>query len=253
MSHGTLPRWFVILVSMVLLFQSCKHEPLVAPEDPLVNNGGGGGQEPDPADTCDTNIVWFEQEVMSIFITHCAMVGCHNIPTNANHHIMLTSYDGIMGGEAGGPDNDQLQDIWEAINRDPDHDDHMPPLEDDDGDPLDQLTSEEIALIGAWIDQGANNNSCEGGCQLTNVGYASTILPIVQDRCQGSCHAGTNPEGGLDFSTWEDLNAVAGDGRLELAIQHLEGAQAMPPSGPMLSQCRIDQILAWVQDGAPNN
>lgn len=43
------------------------------------------------------------------------------------------------------------------------------------------------------------------------------------------------------------------DGSLAGAIQHHANFAAMPPSGPMLSQCRIDQVLNWIQSGAPNN
>lgn len=239
---GMLPFLMVIGI----LFNSCKHEPLVPPQAPAGLNGGGG-VEPEPEDTCDPNIIWFEQEVLPIFLTHCTMSGCHGDVSPNDADMVFTSHAGLNS------DPNMIPDIWEAINEDPDDNDHMPPLVDDLHNPLDQLTPEEIAIIGAWIDQGANNNSCDGGCDMTAITYSGTILPIVQDRCQGSCHAGNNPDGGLDFTTWTDLNAVAADGTLALAIQHQAGAEPMPQSGPALSQCRIDQFLAWIQDGAPNN
>jgi len=246
MGRHLLLRSLSLFALAAFLLNSCKHEPLVAPEDPFADDGGGGEQEPEPEDTCDENTIWFEQEVLNIFLTNCALSGCHGDIDPQDDELVFTSWAGITAG-------DTEEDIWEAINEDPDDNDHMPPLEDDNGNTLDQLSAEEIAIIGAWISQGANNTSCEGGCQLTNVTYSGTIAPIVQDRCLGSCHAGGNPAGGIMLSSWAGLNAVAIDGRLALAVQHLPGAVAMPQSGPMLSQCRIDQILAWIQNGAPNN
>ena len=213
-------------------FTSCVHEPMVSPGEVIPD--GGGGIEPEPEDTCDPGTAYFEQEVLPIFVQNCTMSGCHNMPTDANDEVVLTSYAGVT--------NDQyFDDIWDEIG-----DGAMPP------DSMNQLTGQDLATLQAWLAQGAQNNSCEGGCQMGAVTYSGTILPIIQDRCDG-CHGASSAQGGLDFSGWNDLNAVAADGRLAQAIQHQTGAEPMPPSGPMLSQCRISQMLTWIQDGAPNN
>ncbi len=221
------------MCGLLFLLASCQHEPMVNPGE-AINDQGGGGPDPEPVDTCDPDIAYFEQDVLTIFEQNCTMGGCHNLPTDDNDEVVLTSYATIRN-------NGYFDDIWDEIA-----DGDMPP------DSMNQLTAEDLATLQAWLDQGAQNNSCESGCSTTAVTYAGTILPIIQDRCDG-CHGPSNPQGGLDFSTWADLNAVAADGRLALAIQHQTGAEPMPPSGNSLSQCRIDQILTWVQDGAPNN
>ncbi len=224
-------RFLAPLVASVL-FMACVHEPMVSPGEVIPD--GGGGVEPGPEDTCDPGTAYFEQEVLPIFVQNCTMSGCHHMPTDANDEVVLTSYAGVTNDE-------YFDDIWEEIG-----DGDMPP------DSMNQLTGQDMATLQAWLAQGAQNNSCEGGCQMGAVTYSGTILPIIQDRCDG-CHGANNPQGGLDFSSWNDLNVVAADGRLAQAIQHQSGAEPMPPSGPMLSQCRISQVLTWIQDGAPNN
>ncbi|MBP6313515.1 MAG: hypothetical protein WAR83_09685 [Flavobacteriales bacterium] len=232
-----------IALAVVLLFTGCKHEPLVQPDDiTTIGGGGGGGQDPDPPEViCDSTTVFFEQQVLPILISNCAIPGCHNLPTDDNDDIQITSYQSLMNSGIV-----QDGDFWEDIN-DTDPDDRMPPP------PQSRLTAEQLALISTWLQQGAQNNSCQpGSCDTINVTYSGTIVPIIQQKCQG-CHSGTTPQGGLDFTAWGVVNSVANDGRLEAAIQHLPSAEAMPPSGPMLSQCTIDQFLIWIGDGAPNN
>lgn len=219
-------------IAASVLFTACVHEPMVSPGEVVPTDGGG--VEPEPEDTCDPGTAYFQQEVLPIFVQNCTMSGCHNMPTDDNDEVVLTSYAGVTN-------NDYFDDIWDEIG-----DGDMPP------DSMNQLTGEDIATLQAWLAQGAQNNSCEGGCQTGAVTYSGTIRPIIQDRCDG-CHGGNNAQGGLDFTGWNDLNTVAADGRLAQAIQHQAGAEPMPPSGPMLSQCRISQVLTWIQDGAPNN
>ncbi len=226
---------------VVFSIPACKHEPLIDPMDPSgQGTGGGGGTDPEPVDTCNPSIVYFEQQILPLLISNCAVPGCHNTPTSDNDHIQITSYASLMQSGIV-----QDGDLWEAINDD-DPDKIMP------RPPQAPLTAAQIALIGQWIQQGAQNNSCSSGCDTTNVTYSGTIAPLVQARCQG-CHSGGTPQGDLDFSTWSDLNTVAMDGRLAGAIQHQAPSPFMPPSGPMLPDCRIDQFLIWIQDGAPQN
>ena len=133
-------------------------------------------------------------------------------------------------------------------------------LEDDEDKvmprpPADPLEPEEIALIALWIQQGAQNLSCDsysGGCDTTNVTYSGAIQPLLALKCQG-CHSGASPQGGLNFTAWSVVNTVAMDGRLKGADNHQAWYTAMPPSGGFLPQCEIDMISAWVQQGAPQN
>jgi hypothetical protein len=229
-----------VTLALGMLVSGCQHEP---PEGPVLDdngggNGGGGQEEPVP---CDPNTVYFQQQVLPLLVSNCAVPGCHNTATDDNDWIDVTSYNSLMGSGIV-----QNGDLWEAINE-TDPEDIMP------RPPQNPLTPDQIALIGQWIQQGAQNNSCENAvCDTLNVTYSGTIRPIVQQRCQG-CHSGGTPQGGLDFSQWGPLNLVATDGRLAGSIQHQDTYIPMPPSGPMLSDCRIQQFLIWIEQGAPNN
>lgn len=232
---------FILILATFLFFTpSCKHEPLVVPVDLAGGNGGGGGGGTDPVDTCDPNTVYFEQQILPLLISNCAVPGCHNVATDDNDDIQITSYATLMQSGIV-----QDGDLWEAITDD-DPDDIMPQP------PQAPLTPDQITLIGQWIQQGAQNNSCVSGCDTSHVTYSGTIVPLVQARCLG-CHSGGTPQGDLNFGNWQVLNGVAMDGRLAGAIQHQAPSPSMPPSGPMLPQCRIDQFLIWINDGAPQN
>ncbi|HEY0976314.1 MAG TPA: c-type cytochrome domain-containing protein [Flavobacteriales bacterium] len=236
---------FVLAILLLLSLSGCKHEPPVQPED--TGNGGGGPviPPPDDEDPCDPNVVYFEQQILPLLISNCAVPGCHNTATDDNDGIQITSYATLMNSgiiEMGDPFD---SDLWEVINEN-DPDDRMP------RPPQNPLSQAQIDLIGQWLQQGAQNNSCVGGCDTTNVTYSGKIQPIIAAHCLG-CHSGANAQAGLNFSSWAPLHDMAVQGNLAGAIQHQSPYPSMPPSGPGLSQCRIDQILIWIESGAPNN
>lgn len=213
----------------ILLAAGCKHEPAVP-------------------GCCDPSVVCFEQQILPILISNCAVPGCHNVPTDDNDDIQITSYESLMNSDIIELDDPFDSDFWEAITDD-DPDDRMP------RPPQNPLTQAQLDLIAEWLRQGARNTSCadaDGPCELSNVTYAGAIVPLVQQRCLG-CHSGGAPQGGLNFSQWSVLNGVAQDGRLAASIQHAPGGIPMPPSSAMLPDCRIQQFMLWIEDGAPNN
>jgi mono/diheme cytochrome c family protein len=229
------PFRVLLVFGWALFGASCVHEPLVAP-GPGPGGGGGGG--------CDPNVVYFEQDILPILISNCAMPGCHS-STNPADGIDLTSYQSLMAADVVRP-YDLDRDLYEVITEtDPDKIMPRPPRH-----PLSQA---QIDRIAQWIMQGAQNNSCAAaGCDTLNVTYTGTIAPLVQQRCQG-CHSGATPQGGLDLTSWSVLNSVANDGRLAATINHATGAIPMPPSGPKLPDCNIRQFMLWIEAGAPNN
>jgi uncharacterized membrane protein len=235
--------WWSLPLAAVLVLTACKHEPPILPADEGTSGGGGGGVDPpDEVVVCDSNVIWYQQQIQPLLTSNCTMGdGCHSSATDDNDNIDLTSYSNLMNSGVV-----QDGDLWEAIN-DNDPDDRMP------RPPQTPLTPEQIALIGAWIQQGAQNNSCEpSACDTLNVTYSGTIQPVIQARCQG-CHSGATPQGGLDFTSWSVLNAVANDGRLAGAIQHMPSFEPMPRNAPRMNNCRIRQFLIWIDSGALNN
>lgn len=233
----------ILMASTLFFLSACMHEPPLAPEQILGSGGGGEGSNNNTGVPCDSNVVYFNQQVLPILLSNCAVPGCHNVPTDDNDRIQITSYATLMGS-----DIVENGDLMEAITED-DEDDVMP------RPPADPLLPEEIALIALWIQQGAQNIECDsyaGGCDTNNVTYSGTVEPLLAQKCQG-CHSGPGPQGGLTFTAWSVVNTVALDGRLEGAIRHQSGYTAMPLNGAMLPQCEIDMISAWIQQGAPQN
>jgi hypothetical protein len=229
----------LVLLSTLLGMASCKHEP---PEGPIIPPDGPGG--PGTGVPCDPNVVYFQQDILPLLISNCSMPGCHSGSDPADG-LDLTSYQSIMDADVVRP-YDLNRDLFEAIT-DNDPDDRMPQP------PNPPLSQSQIDLIEQWIMQGAQNNSCASvNCDTLNVTYSGSIVPLIQQRCQG-CHSGTTPQGGLDFTSWSVVNAVASDGRLAASVDHAPSAIPMPPSGPKLPDCNIAQFMIWIDSGAPNN
>lgn len=232
----------LVLLTGGLMLPGCKHEPPLPPE--LVDDGGGNGGgdtttvNPDP---CDPDTVYFQNTVLPLLVSYCAGAGCHDAISH-EEGVRLYDYAHIM--QQVSPGNPNNSDLWSnGINET--GGDAMPPWNSP------QMTAAQEQAIYTWIMQGAQNNECTG-CDTTNVTYNGTIKPLFQSKCNG-CHSGSSPDGNLDLSQYSVSNTIALDGRLAGSVQHLTSYSAMPPSGGMLPNCEIDQILIWIQDGAPNN
>jgi hypothetical protein len=245
-----------MLACLMMLFQSCAHDPIVDPSDP--DNPGGPGTidtTENPIDTssngvpCDPSIVYFNTEVLPILLSNCAKSGCHDAITH-QEGIILDSYENVMNSEEDVVDPFDLDDsdMYEVITED-DSDKRMPPP------PNQRLTADQISTIRQWIQQGAQNLTCDentGACETENISYSGFVAPLLTNTCVG-CHSGGSPSGGITLNTHAGVQAVALNGRLFGAISHASGFQPMPRGGNKLSQCTIDKIKGWIDDGAPNN
>lgn len=225
-------------------FLSCKHE---IPEPP--NTGGGdttgGGVTPPPGNACDPNIVYFEQDVLPIFISNCSLSGCHDAASRQDG-VILTSYSNIMNTGEIRPGRPNDSEVYEKITEH-DNDDRMPPP------PRNRLSTQQIETIYKWIVQGAKNNSCvSNACDTTTVSFSSSIKPIITAKCQG-CHSSSAAQGGIDYSTYNGVKAKIDDGRLWGAINHMTGYSPMPKNGTKLTACEIAKFRIWINAGAPNN
>ena len=228
---------------------SCVHDPFTPVDSNPIDTTGN------PIDTtgqdttiikCDSNLVYFEQDVLPLIISNCAKSGCHDAITHEEGY-NLTSYANIMNSgivRPNRPDNSKLIKVLTE-----DGDDAMPPY------PNQRLTQAQIALLTKWINQGAKDTSCTETvitCNTVNVSYSGFIAPLFTTFCNG-CHSGGNPSGGILLNSYNGVKAVAQNGRLMGAISWSAGFQRMPQSGNKLSNCSIDKIQAWINDGAPNN
>ena len=220
---------------LLLATGSCKHE---LPE-PVDGTDPGAGNLP-----CDPGKVYFNQQVLPILVSNCTLSGCHD---DASHEegVVLTSYDKVMAtGEIrrGQPSESKLYKVI-ATN---DISDRMPPH------PQAPLSNEQKNLIYNWIQQGAQNLSCQASCDSNNFTYSTAIRPLITTKCTG-CHSGAAPQGGIDISTYAAQKVQVDNGKLWASINHLAGYAPMPKNGSKLSACELAQVKGWIDAGALNN
>ncbi|MEP7361634.1 MAG: PSD1 and planctomycete cytochrome C domain-containing protein [Acidobacteriota bacterium] len=122
----------------------------------------------------------------------------------------------------------------------------MPPA----GDPL---TPEQVAVIRAWIDEGAMRPALD-------IDFVADIEPILKTSCYG-CHAGAQPKAQLRLDVRSAAFAgglsgpviIPGDSgrsRLMHRIQGIAGEQRMPLKGTPLSDKQIALLGKWIDQGA---
>ncbi len=228
----------IILSSLLIAFNACKHEP--DEDDPL---------NPNPSDTlglitCDPDTTYFQNQVLPIFQSSCALSGCHDA-TTAEHDLILSDYSHIISSGHIEPGDASDSEIYEKITEE-DDDDRMPPA------PFPRLSSESIALIRNWINQGALNNHCDTDCDTTVFTYSGAIRSIIQQNCVG-CHNSSFSNAGVVLDSYQGVAAIANDGRLLGTISHSAGFIPMPFNAAKLPDCKIAQVRKWIEAGSLNN
>jgi hypothetical protein len=91
-------------------------------------------------------------------------------------------------------------------------------------------------------------------CDTVNMKYATNVVPILTDFCY-ACHgANTNSgSGGIILEGYENIRPRAISGTLMGVISHSAGFPQMPKDGPKLSDCNINKIRSWINNGAQDN
>jgi mono/diheme cytochrome c family protein len=247
----------LMMIMLSLGIPSCTHDPFTpVVTNPVDTTGNPVDTTGNPVDTtgqdttfvkCDSNLVYFNQEVLPIIVSNCAKSGCHDAITH-EEGLNLTTYAKVMSSGIVKANNVNGSKLIKVIKLNG-GEEAMPPY------PNQKLTAEQIALLSKWISQGAKDTSCVETittCDTSAVSYSGFIAPLFNTFCAG-CHSGGNPSGGLVLNSYNGVKAVAVNGRLVGAISWSAGYQKMPQSGNKLSDCSIAKITAWINDGAPNN
>lgn len=233
------PLFLAMIVSVFALVLSCRHHiPGITDGTPPPGPIDSGG--PPATSTCSADTAYFQQQVLPIFVSNCAMSGCHDNTTH-KEGITATSYSGIMAGgiRAGNPGSSKMYSVIANGS--------MPPS------PYTKLSQTQINIINKWITQGAKNNSCvSAACDTANVKYSTSVKSIISNKCQG-CHSASSPGGGYDLSTYTGMQTVVNNGKLWGSINFTAGFSAMPKGGSKLSSCELATIKKWIDAGAPNN
>jgi len=90
------------------------------------------------------------------------------------------------------------------------------------------------------------------GCDTSNITYTGTIKPIMLLNCAtAGCHDAASQAGGFDYSTRNGMITEIQNGKLLGSIKHGAGYIAMPQSGGKLSDCDIQKITIWINNGYP--
>ena len=237
-------KTFSVSSVMCMALWACVHDPIIGPipgnpTDPTDPGSGGTGS----TITCSSDSVYFARDIAPMLRSNCAFAGCHGDGSAADG-VELSTYDNIIRTgrvRAGRPDNSKL--FESVVDNDPG--DRMPPA------PRNPLSTEQVALLRKWIEQGAPNNSCSS-CPEGSPTYAAVVWPIIQRACTG-CHSGAVPSAGIQLSDYSSVKASADAGTLARTIRHESGVIAMPYNQPKLPDCEIDAIVAWIDAGSPNN
>ncbi|MBT8194845.1 MAG: hypothetical protein KJO64_00330 [Bacteroidia bacterium] len=224
----------LLILGLLTIVHSCKHDPVVPQtgDNPL-----------ETSDSCYSDTVYFVNDVLPILVSNCALSGCHD-PVTAEDNVILNNYNNMIQSDVVTPFDLGDSDLYEAITE-TDPDKIMPPP------PASPLSADQINTISTWINQGAKNNFCEG-CDTTAFTFAAVIEPIINSSCTG-CHSGATPSGYLTLVDYNDVQAIALNGSLEGVITGATGFEPMPFNANPLPDCKITQIINWINDGAPNN
>jgi mono/diheme cytochrome c family protein len=213
----------IILVSLAWSLQSCTSNNLEA----LQSEG-----------PC------FEGEILPIIVSNCAGSNCHN-PQDRRRGYDFTSYDGIMRVvKPGKSENSDLIRVMRSNGSD-----MMPPS------PLPPVAADQIDKIAEWIDLGAfTDRGCEDEVcdSLQNVSYVADIKPIMDLHCVG-CHNVDNATAGFELDSYDLVSGLA---QSDILLGTLTGDPAyvsMPWNAPPLSDCNIERVRVWIQEGALNN
>jgi hypothetical protein len=250
---------FIMIVCYLFAIPSCTHDPILGDwMDDLNDSTKMDTIEMDTMDqdtvnmdtvttrSCDPDTIYFENHILPILVSNCALSGCHDA-TTANEGVRLDNYTNIISTGEIVPFNPSDSELFEVLIED-DPDKYMPPT-----GKLDDAT---IDLIATWIAQGALNNNCEettnGDCDITNISLSDDIMPIFEMKCAG-CHASGVASGNVVLDTYNGINTVAQSGQLIGALSHAAGFSPMPQGLDQLDECTINKIKSWIGDGAMDN
>ncbi|MEP7321449.1 MAG: c-type cytochrome domain-containing protein [Saprospiraceae bacterium] len=246
----------ILITCSILYFSSCVHDPILNPDnsDPVDTTF-----HPDPVDTtvhpnpldtalysgCDSNVIYFNRDILPIFTNSCAITGCHD-SRSATEGYIFTDYKNIIkkGIVSGKPKN---SDVYEVISTGNSRD-FMPPA------PYPRLSAKQVNTIFNWISNGLKQDTCVASnvCDTISVGFSKDILPLFAARCT-SCHGPLLSYDGVRLDTYAQIKNAIGTGRLLGSVRWEQGYIQMPQDQPKLLGCEIKKIEIWIGKGALNN
>src|SRR3990170_8280973 len=92
-------------------------------------------------------------------------------------------------------------------------------------------------------------------CNLEDVTYSVNVAPILSNNCY-ACHGQSNAPAngaGIVLEGYEKIKVAVENGLLIESIIHGPNASPTPKNAPKLSDCKINTIKKWIEEGALNN
>lgn len=217
-------RTTLLLIFLVTL-NACQHEVSISMD--TIPSGVA----------CSKDSVYFQNRILPLLVSTCAMSTCHN----TQYHTLnfdMTTYEGVL--KLVRPKSVDGSALYTAlINLE------MPIS------PAPIWTDAQMLLLKTWIEQGALNNTCNesySGCDTTKITYTNFIQPLVTTYCKG-CHIQKSWGGNIILNTFEDVKTVAKTGQLYGCLAQKTGFSAMPKFQKPLSECTINKIQVWIKSG----
>jgi hypothetical protein len=90
-------------------------------------------------------------------------------------------------------------------------------------------------------------------CDTSNVTYSAVISPLLSSYCLG-CHgasAASSSGGSIDLSTYALVKARINN--IYTDINQGSGSDPMPKGGGKLTECQINEVKSWMNNGSLNN
>jgi uncharacterized membrane protein len=81
--------------------------------------------------------------------------------------------------------------------------------------------------------------------------FSKTVTTILQP-CM-ACHSNSSASGSGGGIKLENYADIQSNGRMMGAVNHTSGYSAMPKGGGKLTDCEINQLQKWIDNGMPNN
>lgn len=113
-----------------------------------------------------------------------------------------------------------------------------------------------LSLFSCYVDKEEILYPSSFECNsTTTTSYSEDIAPILDVNCY-SCHRENVYQtlgSGINLSDYNVVASKATDGSLLGSVSHESDYTAMPLNGEKLSDCKIELIQKWINDGAQNN
>jgi hypothetical protein len=186
--------------------------------------------------------VYFENQILPIFIGSCAVTGCHDQATKADGVALLNYADIMRGIKPGKPNESKYFKVITLTNSD-----DLMPIDPQSGEGF-SLPTDQITLIENWINQNSPNNSCSE-CDTTAYSFSNQIISIMTTSCATSigCHATGSAYG--QFTSYDNIRPYVDNGSL---MDRVVVKMDMPIAAP-LPPCDIAIVRQWLEEGGPNN